>query len=249
MDFGLIFLKRLCDSIDIPKEDARIPEKFAAFDESLRHFEVWLFGEELHPCNLVDSKGIVVRMTVDLYVAVSCLWARGHNADGEQRVAKLRKLQTPVDGLHKTALVADVMVGGRYDDVGVGVHRLNLVTSVCDARRGIAAQRLGEDILVVQFWQLLLDKRCVCAARHNVDVFGAANLRKPVESLLQKRAPRPEDVEKLLGASHTALGPETASNAAQDYDFLYKAGVAAIFGPGTSVAKAACEMMNLLLEK
>ena len=36
---------------------------------------------------------------------------------------------------------------------------------------------------------------------------------------------------------------------AQDYDFLYKAGVAAIFGPGTSVAKAACEMMNLLLEK
>src|SRR5574344_299436 len=34
----------------------------------------------------------------------------------------------------------------------------------------------------------------------------------------------------------------------QDYDFLYKAGVAAIFGPGTSVAKAACEMMNILLE-
>ena len=36
---------------------------------------------------------------------------------------------------------------------------------------------------------------------------------------------------------------------AQDYDFLYKAGVAAIFGPGTSVAKAACEMMKILLDK
>ena len=36
---------------------------------------------------------------------------------------------------------------------------------------------------------------------------------------------------------------------AQDYDFLYQAGVAAIFGPGTSVAKAAVEMMNILLEK
>ena len=36
---------------------------------------------------------------------------------------------------------------------------------------------------------------------------------------------------------------------AQDYDFLYNAGVAAIFGPGTSVAKAACEMMNILLDK
>ena len=34
---------------------------------------------------------------------------------------------------------------------------------------------------------------------------------------------------------------------AQDYDFLYKAGAAAIFGPGTSVAKAACQIMELLL--
>ena len=36
---------------------------------------------------------------------------------------------------------------------------------------------------------------------------------------------------------------------AQDYDFLYQAGVAAIFGPGTSVAKAAVEMMKILLDK
>lgn len=34
---------------------------------------------------------------------------------------------------------------------------------------------------------------------------------------------------------------------AQDYDFLYKAGVAAIFGPGTSVSKAAIEIMKILL--
>ena len=34
----------------------------------------------------------------------------------------------------------------------------------------------------------------------------------------------------------------------QDYDFLYQAGVAAIFGPGTSVTKAACQIMEILLE-
>lgn len=33
----------------------------------------------------------------------------------------------------------------------------------------------------------------------------------------------------------------------QDYDFLYKAGVVAVFGPGTVVAKAACELLELLL--
>ena len=36
---------------------------------------------------------------------------------------------------------------------------------------------------------------------------------------------------------------------AQDYDFLYRAGVMGIFGPGTSVAKAACDIMGILLNK
>ena len=35
----------------------------------------------------------------------------------------------------------------------------------------------------------------------------------------------------------------------QDYQFLYDAGVAAIFGPGTSVAKAACNILELMLEE
>ena len=34
---------------------------------------------------------------------------------------------------------------------------------------------------------------------------------------------------------------------AQDYDFLFRAGVAAIYGPGTSVAKAAVQIMEILL--
>ena len=35
---------------------------------------------------------------------------------------------------------------------------------------------------------------------------------------------------------------------AQDYQFLYDAGVAAIFGPGTSVSKAARQILEILLE-
>jgi methylmalonyl-CoA mutase len=34
---------------------------------------------------------------------------------------------------------------------------------------------------------------------------------------------------------------------AQDYDFLYNAGVAAIFGPGTPVPYSAVEMMKILM--
>jgi methylmalonyl-CoA mutase len=34
---------------------------------------------------------------------------------------------------------------------------------------------------------------------------------------------------------------------AQDYDFLYKAGAVAIFGPGTVISEAAGKMMKILL--
>lgn len=36
---------------------------------------------------------------------------------------------------------------------------------------------------------------------------------------------------------------------AQDYDFLYKAGVSAIFGPGTSVSRAAVQILKILLDE
>ena len=35
----------------------------------------------------------------------------------------------------------------------------------------------------------------------------------------------------------------------QDYDFLYNAGVTAIFGPGTVIPKAAAEILNVLIKK
>ena len=33
----------------------------------------------------------------------------------------------------------------------------------------------------------------------------------------------------------------------QDYEYLYKCGVAAIFGPGSPVAKSACQILEILL--
>ena len=35
---------------------------------------------------------------------------------------------------------------------------------------------------------------------------------------------------------------------AQDYDYLYSKGVAAIFGPGTVIAKAAIEILDQLMK-
>jgi methylmalonyl-CoA mutase len=34
----------------------------------------------------------------------------------------------------------------------------------------------------------------------------------------------------------------------QDYDYLYEAGVFGVYGPGTKIAKAAKELLNLLID-
>ncbi len=82
------------------------------------------------------------------------------------------------------------------------------------------------------------------AVENDVDIMGVSSLAAGHKTLIPqvieelKRLGR-EDIMVIAGGVIPA----------QDYDFLYKAGVAAIFGPGTSVAKAACEMMKILLDK
>ena len=82
------------------------------------------------------------------------------------------------------------------------------------------------------------------AVENDVNIMGVSSLAAGHKTLIPqvieelKRLGR-EDIMVIVGGVIPA----------QDYDFLYKAGVAAIFGPGTSVAKAACEMMKILLDK
>ena len=79
------------------------------------------------------------------------------------------------------------------------------------------------------------------AVENDVHVLGVSSLAAGHKTLI------PQVIEELK-----KLGREDIIIIAggvipvQDYDFLYKAGVAAIFGPGSSITKAACEIMEIL---
>ncbi len=81
------------------------------------------------------------------------------------------------------------------------------------------------------------------AVENDVNVLGVSSLAAGHKTLV------PQVIEELR-----KLGREDIIVIAggvipvQDYDFLYKAGVAAIFGPGTNIMKSAIEIMNILLE-
>ncbi len=81
------------------------------------------------------------------------------------------------------------------------------------------------------------------AVENDVDVLGASSLAAGHKTLMPAVI---QELKKLGREDILVIGGGVIP--AQDYDFLYQAGVAAIFGPGTSVAKAALEIMKILNE-
>ena len=82
------------------------------------------------------------------------------------------------------------------------------------------------------------------AVENDVNILGVSSLAAGHKTLIPQVI---EELKKLGREDIMVIAGGVIP--AQDYDFLYQAGVAAIFGPGTSVAKAACEMMKILLDK
>ena len=82
------------------------------------------------------------------------------------------------------------------------------------------------------------------AVENDVNILGVSSLAAGHKTLIPQVI---EELKKLGREDIMVIAGGVIP--AQDYDFLYQAGVAAIFGPGTSVAKSACEMMKILLDK
>ncbi len=81
------------------------------------------------------------------------------------------------------------------------------------------------------------------AVENDVHVMGVSSLAAGHKTLVPQVI---EELQKLGRPDIIVIAGGVIP--AQDYDYLYKAGVAAIFGPGTSVAKAAVQIMDILLQ-
>jgi methylmalonyl-CoA mutase len=81
------------------------------------------------------------------------------------------------------------------------------------------------------------------AVENDVHVMGVSSLAAGHKTLIPQVM---EELKKLGREDIIVIAGGVIP--AQDYDYLYKAGVAAIFGPGSPVAKAACTILEILLE-
>jgi len=81
------------------------------------------------------------------------------------------------------------------------------------------------------------------AVENDVHVLGVSSLAAGHKTLIPQVM---EELKKLGREDIIVIAGGVIP--AQDYDCLYKAGVAAIFGPGSPVTKAACTILDILLE-
>ncbi|MDO4949285.1 MAG: methylmalonyl-CoA mutase [Bacteroidales bacterium] len=82
------------------------------------------------------------------------------------------------------------------------------------------------------------------AVENDVDIVGVSSLAAGHKTLIPQII---DELKKLSREDIMIIAGGVIP--AQDYDFLYKAGVAAIFGPGSPVTKSAVTIMKLLLDE
>ncbi len=102
---------------------------------------------------------------------------------------------------------------------------------------------LGFDVDVGPLFQTP-DEAAMQAAENDVHVLGISSLAASHRTLVPATimALKKLDRSNILVVAGGVIPP-------QDFDFLREAGVAAIFGPGTVIAKAAIEILEILLSK
>lgn len=82
------------------------------------------------------------------------------------------------------------------------------------------------------------------AAENDVHMVGASSLAAGHKTLIPKLISELKKLgrDDIMVIAGGVIPPK-------DYDFLYKAGVSAVFGPGTNIAKAASEILKKLMEE
>ena len=192
----------------VGKEYARVPVELAAVDEYLREVALRLLGERLH---LVHA---VLHLVAHLYISVARLGARRLQAEREHKPVVRHEVESAAYALGERLLADDGLVGGRDDDVGVGVVRNDAMRAPCYARRRAAMYRLCEQMVGRYVGQLLTHEVDIRVVGVHIYVLYRHNLLEAVVCLLKLSASAAEEVDELLRFALAAARPQSASLAA-----------------------------------
>jgi len=170
----------------------------------------------------------------------------------EEAFGRYDTVPTPVKGIYAAAYEGDA----RYAQVVAGVEavarRLEHKPRILVAKMGQDGHDRGANVIASAFTDMGFEvlsgplfqtpeETAAMAIEHDVDAVGASSLAAGHKTLI------PEMIQHLKDAGRADIKVVAGGVIPpQDYDFLKKAGVQGIYGPGTNVVEAVADVLRLL---
>ncbi|WP_341711634.1 methylmalonyl-CoA mutase [Erythrobacter sp.] len=158
----------------------------------------------------------------------------------------------PVKGIYASAYAGDSRYAQVVEGVEAVARRLGRKPRIMVAKMGQDGHDRGANVIASAFADMGFDvlsgplfqtpqETCAMALENGVDAVGCSSLAAGHKTLI------PELIELLREAGRADI-KVTAGGVipAQDYEFLKRAGVQGIYGPGSNVVECAADMLRLL---
>ncbi|WAT18698.1 methylmalonyl-CoA mutase [Aurantiacibacter sp. MUD11] len=158
----------------------------------------------------------------------------------------------PVRGVYSAAYEDDARYAAVVEGVQAVARRLDHAPRILVAKMGQDGHDRGANVIASAFGDMGFEvisgplfqtpeETAQMALEHNVDAVGASSLAAGHKTLI------PELIQHLRDAGRADIKVVAGGVIPpQDYDFLKKAGVQGIYGPGTNVVEAAADLLRLL---
>ncbi len=170
----------------------------------------------------------------------------------EEAFGRYDTVPRPVKGIYSKAYEGDTRYAQVVDGVAAVSQRLGRAPKIMVAKMGQDGHDRGANVIASAFADMGFDvisgplfqtpkETCEMALAEGVDVVGASSLAAGHRTLI------PELIRHLREAGRADIKVVAGGVIPpQDYEFLRKAGVQGIFGPGTNVVEAAADVLTLL---
>lgn len=170
----------------------------------------------------------------------------------EEAFGRYDTIPTPVKGVYSSAYEGDERYAQVVEGVEAVARRLDHRPRILVAKMGQDGHDRGANVIASAFADMGFDvisgplfqtpeETAKMALEHEVDAVGASSLAAGHKTLI------PELIGHLKDAGRADIKVVAGGVIPQtDYDFLKKAGVQGIYGPGTNVVEAAADLLRLL---
>jgi len=170
----------------------------------------------------------------------------------EEAFGRYDTVPKPVRGVYSAAYDGDTHYVAVVEGVQSVARRLGHAPRLLVAKMGQDGHDRGANVIASAFADMGFDvisgplfqtpeETAMMALEHDVDAVGASSLAAGHKTLI------PDLIQHLRDAGRAEIKVVAGGVIPpQDYDFLKKAGVQGIYGPGTNVVEAAADLLRLL---